>query len=168
MIIRFEDKRPKVEKAIYIAENATLIGDVRLGEYVSIWPGAVLRADISYIEIDNYSNIQDNSIVHLDFDKPTIVGKYVTVGHGVTLHGCKVEDGVLVGMGAIILNGAEIGKESIIAAGTVIPPGKIIPPRSLVMGVPGKVVREVTEEEIEHTYKNAKMYAELAGRYKGQ
>ena len=166
MIIRFEGKSPKIEKTVYIAENATLIGDIRLGEYVSIWPGAVLRADISYIEIGNYSNIQDNSIIHLDFDKPTIVGEYVTVGHGVILHGCKVEDGVLVGMGAIILNGAEIGKESIIAAGTVIPPGKIIPPRSLVIGVPGKVVREVTEEEVEHTYKNSRMYAELAGRYK--
>ncbi len=166
MIIRFREKSPQIEENVYIAENATLIGDVRLKEYVSIWPGAVLRGDISYIEIGKYSNVQDNSIIHLDFDKPTIVGEYVTIGHGVTLHGCKVGNGVLVGIGAIVLNGAEIGDESIIAAGSVVPPGKVIPPRSLVMGIPGKIVREVTQEEIEHTYENAKMYAKLAREYK--
>ncbi len=166
MIIKFRNKEPQLGDRVYIAENATLIGDIRLGEHVSIWPGAVLRADISYIEIGKYSNVQDNAVFHLDFDKPTIVGDYVTIGHGAILHGCMVGNGVLVGIGAIILNGAQVGDESIIAAGSLIPPGKIIPPRSLVMGVPGKVVREVTKEEIEHTYKNAEMYAKLAEEYK--
>ncbi len=167
MIIRFEDKYPRFpEEDVYIAKSATLIGDIRLQEGVSIWPGAVLRADICYIQIGKFSNVQDNSVIHLDFDKPTIVGEYVTIGHSVTLHGCKIGNEVLVGIGAIILNGAEIGDGSIIAAGSVVPPGKKIPPRSLVMGVPGKIIREVTEEELEHTHKNAIMYRELSKKYR--
>ncbi len=168
MIIKFEKKYPKISENVYIAENATLIGDVRLENGVSIWPGAVLRADISYIQIGKFSNVQDNSVIHLDFDKPTIIGEYVTIGHSVTLHGCKIGNNVLIGIGAIVLDGVEIGDGSIIAAGSVVPPGKSIPPRSLVMGVPGKIIREVTEEELKHTRKNAEMYRELSKKYKGE
>ncbi len=164
--MKFEEKYPKFPEDVYIAENATLIGDVRLESGVSIWPGAVLRADISYIQIGKFSNVQDNSVIHLDFDKPTVVGEYVTIGHSVTLHGCRVGNNVLIGIGAIVLNGAEIGEGSIIAAGSVVPPGKKIPPRSLVMGIPGKIVRGVSEEELEHTRKNALMYRELSKKYR--
>ncbi len=165
MIIQFKGKKAQLGKEVYIADNATLIGDVRLDDYSSIWPGAVLRADISYIKIGKYSNVQDNSVIHLDHDKPTIVEDYVTIGHNVTLHGCTIKRGALIGIGSIVLDGVIIGEESIVAAGTVVPPEKIIPPRSLVMGVPGKVVRKLTDEEIKHIYKNAEMYRELAKEY---
>lgn len=150
---------------VFIADTAKLIGDVRLGEKVSIWFGAVLRADIARIEIGDLSNIQDNVVIHVDKDVPTIIGRGVTVGHGAIIHACRISDYALIGMGAILLDNCVIGDHSIIAAGTVITPGKEIPPGVLVMGVPGKIVRELTEEEKKGLEEHALNYWELAKSY---
>ncbi|MBC7331835.1 MAG: gamma carbonic anhydrase family protein [Synergistetes bacterium] len=150
---------------VFIADTAKLIGDVRLGEKVSVWFGAVLRGDIAPIEIGDLSNIQDNVVIHVDKGVPTIIGRGVTVGHGAIIHACKVNDYALIGMGAILLDNCIIGDHSIIAAGTVITPGREIPPGVLVMGIPGKVVRELTEEEKRNLEEHALNYWELAKTY---
>ncbi len=154
---------PKGES--FIAPSASVIGKVELGRKVSIWFGAVLRGDYEFIRIGDGSNIQDNSVVHTDWGFPTTVGRNVVVGHKVILHGCTIGDDVLVGMGATIMNGVEVGDECIIGAGAVIPEGKVIPPRSIVMGVPGKVVKEVSDEQVEKIRRNAEDYQKAIGRY---
>ncbi len=152
-------------KNVFIAENAKLIGDVRLGEKVSIWFGAVLRADLAPIIVGDLSNVQDNTVIHVDKDIPAIIGKGVTIGHSAVIHACEIKDFSLIGMGAIILDKAVIGDHTVVAAGTVIPPGKEIPPCVLVMGVPGKVVRELTEEEIKGLEEHSLNYWKLAESY---
>ena len=154
-------KTPAIAPTARAAESAALIGDVTLGENVTVWYGAVLRGDVGPIRIGPGSNIQDNCTVHCAVDVPTVVGENVVVGHGAILHSCTVGDGCLIGMGAILLDGCVIGEGSVIAAGALVPPGKSIPPRSLVMGVPGRVVRQVTEEEAAATLANAARYVEL-------
>jgi len=151
----------------FIASNATLIGSITLKEDVNIWFGAVLRADKGSISIGARSNIQDNCVVHTSSGHPTVVGDGVSVGHGAILHGCIIEDNALIGMGAIVLNGARVGEGSIIGAGAVVAEGKEIPPRSLVLGVPGKIVREVNDEQYQSTLENAQTYVELAEKYAG-
>ena len=151
---------------IFIAENATIIGDVTLADDVNIWFGAVVRADRDLIAVGAGSNIQDNAVVHTTPGFPVRSGAGVSVGHGAILHGCTIEDDVLVGMGAVVLNGAVVGERSIIGAGAVVTEGKAIPPRSLVLGVPGKVVRETTPEQQEGIVHNAREYIKLAGEYR--
>ena len=151
---------------IFIAENATVIGDVTLADDVNIWFGAVVRADRDSITVGAGSNIQDNAVVHTTPGFPVGIGAGVSVGHGAILHGCTVEDDVLIGMGAIVLNGAVVGTGSIIGAGAVVTEGRVIPPRSLVLGVPGKVVRETTPEQQETILHNAREYIKLAGGYR--
>jgi len=151
---------------IFIAENATVIGDVTLADDVNIWFGAVVRADRDSIAVGVGSNIQDNAVVHTTPGFPVRIGAGVSVGHGAILHGCTIEDNVLVGMGAIVLNGAVVGEGSIIGAGAVVTEGKVIPRRSLVLGVPGKVVRETTPEQQEKIVHNAREYIRLAGGYR--
>ncbi|MDD4299773.1 MAG: gamma carbonic anhydrase family protein [Methanomicrobium sp.] len=153
------------QNAAFIAGNATVIGKVNLSKDTGIWFGAVLRADRDEITIGEGSNVQDNCVVHVSKDCPVNIGKYVTVGHGAIIHGCTIKDRVLVGMGAIILNGAEIGEDTIIAAGAVITENKKIPAGSLVMGVPGKVVRELNDEQKMSIVNNAKVYISLAKEY---
>ncbi|NLJ66269.1 MAG: gamma carbonic anhydrase family protein, partial [Clostridiales bacterium] len=150
----------------FVAENATLIGQVTLRKNVNIWYGAVLRGDDHYISIGENTNIQDNCVIHIDHDFPTIIGDDVTVGHGAIVHACKVGNNVLIGMGAIVLNGAEIGDNVIIAAGSLVPPGKKIPSNTLVMGSPAKVTRELTEQNISDIRDSAMYYAELANKYR--
>ncbi len=147
MLKTYQGIKPNIGKDVFIAETAVLIGDVRVGAHASIWYNTVIRADLTRIEIGAYSNIQDGTVIHLEKDHPCIIGQYVTVGHMAMLHGCVIEDDCMIGMNAVILTGAKIGKSSIIAAGALIPEGKIIPEKSLVMGMPGKVVRQVTEED---------------------
>ena len=130
-----------------IADNAAVMGDVRLGRDVSIWFGVTIRGDDSWIEIGDESNIQDNTVVHVDVAAPQIIGRGVTVGHGVVLHGVEIGDYCLIGMNSTILGGAKIGEYSIIGAGAMVPEGDVIPPRSVVLGLPGRVRRKVTEEE---------------------
>lgn len=158
MIKNFDGILPNIHKDTFIADNATVIGDVNIGEGSSIWFGAVLRGDIDNITIGKFSNVQDNSVLHTEDGAPTKVGDYTVIGHSAILHGCTIGNNCLIGMGAIVLNNAVIGDNCIIGAGAVVTEDKIIPPNSLVVGIPSKVVREVTSEEIESTKSNALRY----------
>ena len=158
MQISLGDKSPQVAAGAWIAPNATLVGSVVVHAGASIWYGVVLRADNEPITIGARSNVQDNCAFHVANGKPVILGEGVSVGHGAIIHGATVKDNVLIGMGAIIMNGAVIGSESLIAAGTLISEGVVIPPRCLVAGVPGKIRRELTDEEVETIYNNARIY----------
>ncbi|GHC33561.1 gamma carbonic anhydrase family protein [Streptomyces cinnamoneus] len=155
-------KQPEVDPAAFAAPTSVVIGEVTLGAEASVWYHAVLRADCGPITLGAGSNIQDNCTVHVDPGFPVRVGERVTVGHNAVLHGCTVEDDVLIGMGATVLNGATIGAGSLVAAQALVPQGMQVPPGSLVAGVPAKVRRELTEEEREHIRVNAAMYVELA------
>jgi carbonic anhydrase/acetyltransferase-like protein (isoleucine patch superfamily) len=166
MIIEYNGHKPKIHESCVVVENATLIGQVTLKKNANIWYGAVLRGDDHYISIGENTNIQDNCVIHIDHDLPTIIGDFVTVGHGAIVHACKVGNNVLIGMGAIVLNGAEIGDNVIIAAGSLVPPGKKIPSNTLVMGSPAKVTRELTEKDISDIRDSAIYYAELANKYR--
>ena len=143
----FLRRQPKLGKNVFIAKNATVIGDVTLGAHASVWYGAVLRGDINRIVVGHHSNIQDNAVLHLADDFPCLLGNWVTVGHSAIVHACKVGDEVLVGMGAVILDGAVIGRQSLIGAKALVTQGTKIPPGSLVLGAPAKVVRKLTKEE---------------------
>lgn len=153
--------RPLLAASARVAENAVLVGDVRLEENVSVWYGAVLRGDTGAILVGAGSNIQDLCALHCG-GQPLTIGKNVVVGHGAILHSCTVGDGCLVGMGAVLLDGCVIGAGSVIGAGALVPPGKIVPPGSLMVGVPGKVVRQVTAREQAETLENAAHYVSLA------
>ena len=158
---RFLFVHPQIDATAYVAAQAVVIGDVRLAAHCSVWPTAVLRGDINFIEIGEGSNIQDGSIVHLAEDLPVRVGKLVTVGHRAILHACTVEDECLIGMGATILDGAVIGRGSIIGAHALVTKGLHIPPGSLVMGTPAKVVRALRPEEIADIHTWADHYIAL-------
>ncbi len=151
---------------VFIAPNATVLGDVALGDRVGIWFGAVIRADKDRIAIGPDSNVQDNCVVHTSSGHPVLIGREVSVGHGAILHGCTIGDRVLVGMGAIVLNGADVGADTLIGAGAVVTEGARIPPGSVVLGVPGKVVKSTTDEQRAQIRQNAAAYVELAGRYR--
>ncbi|WP_342598039.1 gamma carbonic anhydrase family protein [Psychrobacillus sp. FSL H8-0483] len=149
MIITYKGKTPELEPSVFVAPGAKIIGEVQVGEESTIWFNAVLRGDEGSITIGKRCSIQDNSTIHLFEDAPVVIEDEVTVGHNVILHGCKVGKRSIIGMGSTILDHAEIGEECIIGANTLIPPGKKIPPRSLVVGSPGKVVRELTDKDLE-------------------
>ena len=169
MIKYFENKQPHLGENVYISETAMVIGDVTLGDEVNIWFGAVLRGDMHYIKIGNRTNIQDNSVVHVTTGvSPTNIGNGVTVGHGAIIHGCTIEADCLIGMGAIIMDDAVIGTGSLIGASALIPPNMIIPPNSLVVGSPGKVVREVKDVEKEMILERPQEYIDLAAIYLNQ
>lgn len=161
MIRDLKDKKTNIHPEAFIAETADVLGDVTIGEGSSMWYGAVARGDMSYITIGKFTNIQDNATVHVDTNTPCEIGDYTTIGHNAVVHGCKVGNNCLIGMGSIILNGAVIGDNCIIAAGALITEGAVIPSNSLVMGSPGKVRREVSKEEIETVKYNAIRYEEL-------
>ncbi len=150
--------KPQINPSAFVAKGAVVLGDVSIGKNCSIWYNATVRSTESYITIDEGTNVQDNAVIHVGSKHPTMIGSYVTIGHGAIVHGCTVDDNTLIGMGAIILNGAKIGKNCIIAAGALIPQNKEIPDNSLVMGSPGKIVRQVTEEEAAQNRKNAEHY----------
>ena len=150
---------------LFIAPGAVCMGDVALGKDCSIWYHATVRADRAPIKIGSGSNIQDNCVVHVDKGFPVTIGNYVTVGHGAILHGCRIEDGSLIGMGAIILNGAKIGRNCIVAAGALVTQNTEIPDGMLAMGSPAKVIRKLSEEEIASNRKNAEGYIEEAREY---
>ncbi|HUF31471.1 MAG TPA: gamma carbonic anhydrase family protein [Gemmatimonadaceae bacterium] len=145
----------------FIHPRSTVLGDVRLGARVSIWPGAVLRGDTAPITIGDESNVQDGAIIHVDLDVPARIGARVAIGHGAIVHGATVEDDCLIAIGSILLNGVHVGRGSIVAAGALCPEGMQIPPNSLVMGVPGRVVRQTTPEERERTTRTVQNYLEL-------
>ena len=167
MIKKFRGKSPIIADSCYISESVDLIGDVTLGENVSLWFGAVVRGDMHFITIGNRSNIQDNSVIHVTTDvSPTRIGDEVTVGHNAIIHGATIEDRCLIGMGTIIMDDAVIGEGSIVGAGAVIPPNMIIPPRSLVVGLPAKIVRQTSDTELEMIIERAQHYIDFSQEYK--
>lgn len=165
-LFKLGDKTPQVGEQAWVAPNATVIGDVRLGKNSSIWWNATLRGDNDPIHIGDNTNIQDGSVLHTDEGVPMHIGKDVTVGHLVMLHGCTVGDGSLIGIGSVILNRAVIGKGCIVGANTLIPEGKVFPDKVLIVGSPGKVVRELSDEDVAKLKKSADHYVANAARYR--
>ena len=173
MLLRYKEWFPKFGPNTWIAPNATIVGNVETGEECSIWFGCVVRGDVHKIRIGDRTNIQDLTMIHVTHYKkpdmsdgyPTVIGSDVTVGHRVMLHGCTIEDACLIGMNSTILDGAVIGRESIVGAGTLVTGGKIFPPRSLIIGSPAKVVRELTGEEVAELYASAKRYVAFKNDY---
>ena len=166
MIMPFKTSVPKLGNEVFIAPGAWVIGNVEIADSVSIFFGSVLRGDIQPIRIGRGTNIQEHSMLHTTQKRsPAIVGEYVTIGHRAIVHGCKIGDRSLVGMGAIVLDDTVIEEECLIAAGTIVPEGKTIPAKSMVMGVPGKVVRTLSEEEIRMIRKGTDHYIELGKEY---
>ena len=164
---KFNSILPTVHNTAFVAENAFVIGDVEIGEDSSVWFGSVIRGDVNYIRIGARTNIQDHTIIHVNTGThPTILEDEITVGHRVTLHGCHVESGCLVGIGSIVLDGARIGSQSLIAAGSLVTPNTHIPPRSLVMGAPARVKRELTDNELAGMVDNWRHYVELKNQYR--
>lgn len=163
MIIGFGEKIPRIAETAFIAADATVIGDVEIGENASVWFGSIVRGDVNFIRIGDRTNIQDATVIHVSSKThSTILENDITVGHRVTLHGCYIETGCLIGIGAILLDGVRVGRNSLVAAGSLLTPGTIIPPRSMVMGSPAKVKRELTGDEIDGIAKNVAKYVELS------
>jgi len=165
MIRPYKGVVPKLGERVYVDASAQVIGDVELEDHASVWMNAVVRGDVNRIRIGAFSNVQDNCVLHVTAEHPTILAERVTVGHSVTLHGCSIGPRCLIGIGAIVLNGVEVGEESIVAAGSLVPEGTKIPPRSLVMGAPAKVRRAVTDEERRDLPRLAESYAAYKDAY---
>jgi len=161
----FAGKRPRFGERVFLASTAVVVGDATLEDDVSVWYGAVIRADLNSVFVGRRSSLQDNAVIHVDTDAPTWVGEDVTVGHGAILHGCRVERGALVGMHATVLNGAVVGEGALVAAGALVPPGMVVPPGVLVAGVPAKVVRPVKPEEAQRVREGLVHYLTLKSRY---
>ena len=164
-ILSYEGKKPEVKKNVFIAKGAFLIGDVAVDEDSSIWFNSVVRGDMEKVRIGSKTNIQDGSVLHCDAGSPLIIGDNVTIGHKAIVHGCIVEDNVLIGMGAIIMNGAVVGEGSIIAAGSTVLEKTIIPPYSLAAGSPAKIKKTLPQNIIEIIRSSAEHYAEVKDRY---
>ena len=166
MIKEFNNHNPQIGENVYISENAVVIGNVNIGDHVNIWFGSTIRGDVHFIKIGDRTNIQDNSVVHVtENQSPTTIGSGVTVGHGSIIHGCKIENDCLIGMGAIIMDDALVGEGSLIGAGSLIPPKMQIPKNSLVIGSPGKIVREVSKDERKMILERSQEYIDLASIY---
>lgn len=163
---RIGDKQPSLAPSAYVAPNVTLIGDVRLHEHASVWPQVVARGDNEPITIGAHSNVQDGVVLHADPGYPLTVGERVTIGHQAMLHGCTVGNGSLVGIQAVILNGAVIGEDSLVGAGAVVTEGKVFPPRSLILGAPAKVVRELDDASVENLRASSASYSQRARLFK--
>lgn len=162
LIRKINGHTPNIHDDAWVAPNATVLGQVTLAANASVWYSVTLRSEFEPIEIGEASNIQDGCTIHVDPGFPARVGAGVTVGHNAVLHGCTVEDDSLIGMGAIVMNGAVIGAGSLVAGGALVPQGAVIPPRSLVAGVPAKVRRELTDDELAHNKLNAQGYVHLS------
>lgn len=166
MIYPFHGKQPNIHPSVFIADFATVTGDVTIGAESSVWFNTVIRGDVAPTIIGNKTNIQDLCVLHQSPDNPLILEDNVTIGHQVTLHSCKIRKGALVGMGSIILDGAEVGEGAFIGAGSLVPPGKVIPPGMLALGRPAKVVRELTAEDKTDMERIVREYAEKGAYYK--
>jgi len=165
-LYEFDGKKPKVDPDAYISPRANLIGDVEVGPDSSIWESAVIRADLNSIRVGKGSSIQDNCSVHTTFMHATLIGDYVTAGHNCVLHACEIGDRTVIGMGAIVLDGAKVGNDCVIGAGSVVTEGTIVPDGSLVLGIPGKVVKEVSDSMKEAFMAGAQLYIELGKQHK--
>ena len=168
MIRTFQGIKPTVPTSCFIETTAVVIGDVVMGEECSVWFNAVIRGDVYYIRIGERTNVQDLCMLHVTHDThPLIIGNDVTIGHNVVLHGCAIQDRVLVGMGAIIMDGAVIGEDSVVGAGALVVEGTIVPPKSLILGAPAKVKRSVTDKELAWIKASAGNYVRYARQYMG-
>jgi carbonic anhydrase/acetyltransferase-like protein (isoleucine patch superfamily) len=166
MIRTFQGIRPTIPTSCFIEETAVVIGDVVMGEGCSVWFNAVIRGDVHYIRIGERTNVQDLCMLHVTHDThPLIIGTDVTIGHNVVLHGCTIQDRVLVGMGAIIMDGAVIGEDSVVGAGALVVEGTIVPSKSLILGSPAKVKRPITEKELAWIKESAENYVKYAQQY---
>ncbi len=166
VIFEFEGVKPKIHRNTLIFPNAIIVGDVEIGEYTSVWPNAIIRGDLDNVKIGKYTHIQDGAVVHTDFDNPVEIGDYVTIAHNAVIHGSLIEDEVVVGIGALVLDGAKVRSGSFIGAGALVGPKKDIPENSLVLGIPGKVVRKQTKEERENMLESiTNRYSELLKKY---
>ena len=167
MIRSYRGVVPRIAQSAFIDGSAQVIGDVVIGERSSVWPNVSIRGDVNYIRIGDETNIQDNSVLHVDHDLyPCIIGDRVTVGHRVVLHGCEVAEGALIGIGAIVLNGAKIGQGAVVAAGALVPEGMQVPPHMLAMGTPARIRREITSDEQKRFRENCTNYVKIAAIYK--
>jgi len=165
-ILAYEGSWPRIDDSAWVAPGATVLGDVELGPESSIWYGCILRGDVHSIRVGARSNIQDASVLHVTRGRfPTIVGEEVTVGHRAVVHGCRVADGALVGIGAIVLDGAEIGEEALVGAGAVVTPGTRVAPRMLVVGTPARPVRELDADELAAQRERTLHYVQTARRH---
>ena len=165
-LVALDDEVPEVDPSAWIAPGAYVVGGVRLGREVGIYYGAVLRAEVATITVGDHSNIQDNCVVHAGLEHSVSIGSRVTVGHSAVIHGCTVEDDVLVGMGATLLNGCVIGTETVVGAGALVPEGAVVAPGSLVVGTPARVVRPLTEDERSAIRSGAQHYLDLLPRHR--
>ncbi|HSP17864.1 MAG TPA: gamma carbonic anhydrase family protein [Thermoanaerobaculia bacterium] len=166
IVRRFQGKEPRFGERVFLAESCAVIGDVELGDDSSIWYGAVLRGDIHYIRIGARSNVQDNSVLHVEHGTgPAVIGEEVTIGHSATVHGCTVGRGALIGIGAKVLSHAEIGEQALIGAGAVVQEGMKVPPRTLVVGVPARVKRELSKDELARLDRSWRNYVEYKNEY---
>ena len=165
-IYRYGEHHPRIDENAYIADSATVIGQVTLARDASVWAQAVLRADNESITIGEGSNVQDGAVLHADPGYPLVIGAGVTVGHQAMLHGCSVGDGSLIGIQAVVLNGAVIGRNCLVAAGAVVTEGKQFPDNSLILGTPAKATRQLSEDQVANLRENARGYVERAGLYK--
>jgi carbonic anhydrase/acetyltransferase-like protein (isoleucine patch superfamily) len=166
MIRTFQGIKPTIPKSCFIEETAVVIGDVVMGKDCSVWFNAVVRGDVNYIRIGDRTNVQDLCMLHVTHDThPLIIGNEVTIGHNVVLHGCTIQDRVLVGMGAIIMDGAVVGEDSVVGAGALVVEGTVVPPKSLILGSPARVKRKVTEKELAWIRESAENYVRYARQY---
>lgn len=167
VIREFNGVKPKIHESAFVTDDAIIVGDVEIGEDASVWYGSVLRGDVNFIRIGARTNIQDQTIVHVSSKGlSTVVGEEVTVGHRVTLHACHVERGCLIGIGAILMDGVRVGATSLVGAGSLLTPGTHIPPRSLVIGSPARVKRQLTDDEVASLEQSWRNYVELASKYR--
>ncbi|MFZ1082537.1 MAG: gamma carbonic anhydrase family protein [Candidatus Kryptoniota bacterium] len=167
MIVRYSGKNPNVHETVFAAEGAHIIGDVAVGEYSSIWFNAVVRGDVNFIRIGARTNVQDNTVIHVTDKKfPTYIASNVTIGHAAIIHGCKIEDYSLIGMGAILLDDCKIGDHSLVAAGSLVREGFFVPPKTLVAGMPARIIRELNADEMRRLEESAQHYVDLAASYK--
>jgi len=165
-ILEFDGKKPDIHPSCYVAPNATIIGDVTLGEESSVWPNAVIRGDVNKISIGARTSVQDNCVIHATRETPTIIGDEVIMGHGAILHACTIGKHVLIGMGAKVLDEASLGDWIIVAAGSVVTEKAVIPSKSLVVGVPAKVIKSLSSQHMERIKLGAEAYVDLSREYK--
>ncbi len=170
MILRaFDGKKPRIGQRVFVAENAALIGDVEIGNDCSIWFGTTVRGDVNLIRIGSRTNVQDNCTIHVTHEKwPTIIAEEVTIGHGAIVHGCTVHRGALIGMGSRVLDGAVVGESALVGAGALVPEGMKVPPRTLVVGVPARVKRSLTEDELARLEQSWRNYVQYKEKYLSQ
>ena len=169
MIKPFKDIQPRIHDTAFIAEDAIVIGDVEIGEDASIWFGSIIRGDVNHVRIGARTNIQDATVIHVSSKThATILEEEITVGHRVTLHGCHVERGCLIGIGSILMDGVRVGANSLVGAGSLLTPGTQIPPRSLVIGSPARVKRELRDDELAFLERSWRNYVELKNHYSPQ